>query len=236
MTRWVYLVRFFVVVPPMPLLMVGAFAVATLIAGLVIVVEPSRASGALTPILLLQLFTCSSGFDVPARRGHYDLLLTHGEPRRRVVVAHLAASACPGVVCWLILAMFCVAVISGDRRTVLLEGGTVAAMTLVSTIAWATTVRLPRFSGAIGWLLMISTVSLAAPGLLSLENTDRLDDPIEWARAAWAVLAYPPLLVGQRLSGQAASIVVPAVLFAAATLFTACWSLIRRDIPLEAAQ
>ena len=236
MTRWLYLVRFFVVVPPMPFLMVGAFAVATLIAGLVIVVEPSRASGALTPILLLQLFACSSGFDVPARRGHYDLLLTHGESRRRVVVAHLAASACPGVVCWLMLAVVCLGVASGDSRTVLLKAGTIAAVALVSTIAWATTVRLPRFSGAIGWLLIMSTVSLAAPGLLSESPVGATDDPIAWARAAWAALAYPPLLVGQNLTGHDASIVVPGMLFAMVALSTACWSLSRRDIPLEAAQ
>ena len=236
MTRWLYLVRFFLVVPPMPLLMVGAFAVATLVAGLVIVVEPSRASGALTPILLLQLFACSSGFDVPARRGHYDLLLTHGESRRRVVVGHLAASAVPGVVCWLIQALLCFGVASGDSRTVLLEAGTVTAVVLVSTIAWATTVRLPRFSGAIGWLLIVSTVSLAAPGLLAVSPTGPINDPIAWARAAWAVLAYPPLLVGQSLNGQDASIVVPGVLFATVALLTACRSLNRRDIPLEAAQ
>jgi hypothetical protein len=235
MTRWIYLVRFFLVVPPMPLLMVGAFAVVTIIAGLVIVVEPSRASGALTPILLLQVFACSSGFDVPARRGHYDLLLTRGEPRQRIVFAHFAASAFPGVACWLLLAILGVAVSSGSQ-TVLLELGTVAAVTQVSTIAWATTVRLPRFSGAIGWLLIISTVSLAAPSLLSDSAIGAIEGPVAWARVAWAVLAYPPLLVGLDLQGRDALIVVPGVLFAMAAVFTACGSLGRRDIPLEAAQ
>ena len=75
MSRWLYMFRFFLVVPPMPLLMIGAFAVITVAIAAVVVLNPSRATGALTPILLLQLFACSSGFDVPARRGHYDLLL-----------------------------------------------------------------------------------------------------------------------------------------------------------------
>ena len=48
MTRWLYLARFFLVVPPMPLLMVGALIAATSVAAVVIVVEPSRVSGALT--------------------------------------------------------------------------------------------------------------------------------------------------------------------------------------------
>ena len=236
MTRWLYLVRFFIVVPPVPLLMLGALAVATLVSGLVIVVDPSRAPGALTPILLLQLFACSSGFDVPARRGHFDLLLTHGESRRRVIVVHWAASVLPGVICWLTLAVLCVFITGGDRRTVLLNAGTVTAVCLVSTIGWATTVRLPRFSGAIGWLLIVSTASLAAPGLLSVGPSTPVDDPIAWTRAAGAVLAYPPLLIGHNLNPQNVSIVLPAVLFAAVALFTACRSLSRRDIPLEAAQ
>ena len=54
-------------------------------------------------MLLLQLFGNSSGFDVPARRGHYDLLLTHGEARRRIIIGHWAASALPGVASWLVL-------------------------------------------------------------------------------------------------------------------------------------
>ena len=128
MTRWLYLARFFLVVPPMPLLMVGAFLVATGVSAAVIVVEPSRASGALTPILLLQLFACSSGFDVPARRGHYDLLLTHGEARRRVIVAHWAASALPGVLCWLLLAILGYTTNSGDSRTALFNRGTLVAI------------------------------------------------------------------------------------------------------------
>lgn len=98
MSRWFYMFRFFAVVPPMPMLMIGAFGVVTAAIAVVIIFDPSRAPGALTPILLLQLFACSSGFDVPARRGHYDLLLTHAGSRRLVVLGHWVASACPGVV------------------------------------------------------------------------------------------------------------------------------------------
>ena len=44
MRRWLYLARFFLVVPPMPLLMVGAFLAATGVSAAVILVEPTRVS------------------------------------------------------------------------------------------------------------------------------------------------------------------------------------------------
>jgi hypothetical protein len=235
MTRWLYLARFFLVVPPMPLLMVGALVVATAVSAVVILVEPSRASGALTPILLLQLFACSSGFDVPARRGHYDLLLTHGE-RGRVIVAHWAASALPGVLCWLVLAIVGYAADGGDTRAALLSGGTLSAVILVSTIPWATTIRLPRFSGAIGWLLIVTTVSLAAPRMLAIDMSGSIEGWNEWSQAIGAVLVYPPLLVGQSLGGRETLIVVPGLLVALVAVLVAFWSVNHRDIPLEAAQ
>ena len=236
MTRWLYLARFFFVVPPMPLLMVGALLVVTGVSAVVILVEPSRAAGALQPILLLQLFACSSGFDVPARRGHYDLLLTRGEPRRRVIVAHWAASALPGVLCWVLLAIVGYAVNSSGSRAALLNVGTLSAVVLVSTIPWAATARLPRFSGAIGWLLILAVLSLAAPRMLVVNLSASIADWKEWLTAAWAVLVYPPLLVGQSLRGPETLVVVPGLLFAVGVLLTAFWSVNRRDIPLEAAQ
>ena len=236
MTRWLYLARFFLVVPPMPLLMVGALLVATGVSAVVILVEPSRVSGALTPILLLQLFACSSGFDVPARRGHYDLLLTRGEARRRVIVAHWAASALPGVLCWLLLAIAGYTINSGDSRAALLNVGTLSAVILVSTIPWATTVRLPRFSGAIGWLVIVAMLSLAAPRLLAMDLSVPIEGWKGWLKATWAVLVYPPLLVGQNLGGREALVVVPGLSFAVVGLLIAFWSVNHRDIPLEAAQ
>ena len=236
MTRWLYLARFFLVVPPMPLLMVGALMAATAVSAVVILVEPSRASGALTPILLLQLFACSSGFDVPARRGHYDLLLTHGEARRRVIAAHWVASALPGAICWLVLAIVSYTANSGDDRAALLNAGTLSAVILVSTIPWATTVRLPRFSGAIGWLLIAALLSLAAPRMLAIDLSVSIEGWNAWLQRAWAVLVYPPLLVGHRLGGRETVVVVPGLMFALGSLLVAFWSVNRRDIPLEAAQ
>jgi hypothetical protein len=220
----------------MPLLMLGALGVATVISMVVISIDPGRAAGALTPILLLQLFACSSGFDVPARRGHYDLLLTQGEARHRIVVGHWLASAFPGLVSWILLAACCFLAAAGGERRALFNAGTLSAMSLVSTIPWATSVRLPRFSGAIGWLLIGVTVSLAMPELLAIEIEKPIETWAGWLQAAAAVLVYPTLLVGEDLSRTDARVVLPGVLCAAGALAVAFWSVTRRDIPLEAAQ
>lgn len=236
MSRWLYMVRFFVVVPPMPMLMIGSFAVVTAVIAAVIVFDPSRAPEALTPILLLQLFACSSGFGVPARRGHYDLLLTHAGSHRLVVLGHWVASACPGIVSWLALAGICRVAAGHDAGGLLLSTGSVAAVCLVSTIPWATTLCLPRFSGAIGWLLIVATMSLAAPEVFSIGSERSLEDWRTWTRTAWAMLVYPPVLVGRSLHGAEAMAAAPALLFATGALAVAFWSVQRRDIPLEAAQ
>ena len=236
MTRWRYVVRFFTVVPPLPPLMVPAFVAVTIAAAGVIVFDPARAAGALTPVLLLQLFACSSGFDVPARRGHYDLLFTHGETRGRIVIGHWVASALPGVVCWVVLGATARAIAPDDVHAALFSSGTVAAMGLVSSIAWATTLRLPRFSGAIGWLLVVATVALIAPDFLASNVDASIQSTEVWLQTAGAVLIYPPLLVGEELRAAHGAVVLPAVTCACAASAAACWSAIRRDIPLEAAQ
>ena len=246
MSRWLYVFRFFAVAPPMPLLMIGALVVVTSVAAIVIVVEPKTTARALTPVLLLQIFACSSGFDVPARRGHYDLLMTRGQTRLQIVTAHWAASALPGVTGWLVLAFVCATVGAEPSHVSLFSSGTVAAMALVSTIPWAVTLRLPRFAGAIGWLLVVTLAMLVVPDVLMTQISGDgsavgralpgLPGLLAWVQTAGAVLIYPPLLVGSDLSGAHALVVLPGIVFAAAALTVGFWSAIRRDIPLEAAQ
>jgi hypothetical protein len=236
MNRWLYMLRFFVVVPPMPVLMIGAFGAVTGTIAVIIALDPSRAVDALTPILLLQVFACASGFDVPARRGHYDLLLTHTGSRRLVLFGHWLASSCPGVVSWLLLAAACRVAAGPDAAGLLLSPGSAAAVCLVSTIPWATTTRLPRFSGAIGWLLIVATVTLATPRIFSPGAEHSIEDWSSWMWTAGTVLLYPPLLVGRSLHASEALMAMPALLFAACALSLAFWSADRRDIPLEAAQ
>jgi hypothetical protein len=246
MRRWIDVFRFFAVAPPMPLLMIGALVVVTSVAAIAIVVDPRMAVRALTPVLLLQLFACSSGFDVPARRGHYDLLMTRGQTRFQIVTAHWAASALPGVVGWLVLALIGEGVRADGSQVSLFSTGTMAAMSLVSTLPWAFTLRLPRFAGAIGWLLLVTLAMLVAPDALTTSIaagggavSRALSDPpglLAWMQTAGATLIYPPLLVGSDISGSPGFVALPGLLLAAAALTVAFRSAIRRDIPLEAAQ
>jgi hypothetical protein len=114
--------------------------------------------------------------------------------------------------------------------------GTVAAVSLVSTIPWAVTLRLPRFAGAIGWLLVVTVALLIAPDLPTRGGEEHVGDWMIWLQKAGAVLVYPPLLVGERVDAQDGFAVLPGVFLATAALAVAFRSAIRRDIPLEAAQ
>jgi hypothetical protein len=189
----------------------------------------------LTPILLLQLFGAASGFDVPARRGHYDLLLTHGVARRWIVLGHWLASITPGLIAWVMTAVVCQAVKAPEDHS-LLSTGTILAVTLVSTIPWATTVRLPRFSGAIGWLLVLATVTLVIPSGWNADIPVPADGWQSWVKAVFAVMVYPPTIVGHTFTSRDAFLVIPALLAATVSVAIAVWSVNRRDIPLEAAQ
>jgi hypothetical protein len=220
MAHSVYPLRFFRVVTTQPSLIVWTF-VAVMFVGIVTIVrDPSRSAGVMVPVLLLQLFAASSGFEVPARRGHYDLLLTSGHQRVWMAVAHWATSIAPGVVMWLTLAAVEAAVSAGYAS--LLTTGTLAAMALVSTLPWAITVRLPRFSGGIGWLLALAMCTSIWPSM-----------PLS---SAWGFLVYPAGLVGQRLGVEDGLTAAPAILLSLGAMVAACRWVSRATLPLEAAQ
>ncbi len=228
------LIRFFRVVPPVPPLIVGLFAVTVSVAGAAILVDSTHASDALVLICVLQVFAASSGFVVPARRGYYDLLFTRVESRTRIVLMHWAASVAPGATGWLTLALVEMLVTS-NVHTATLSSGSLAAMWLVSSIPWATTVALPRFAGALGWLVVLAASVLLQP---ASPNTllRVLRDPDPLPLSALAFLVYPTGLVGQHLAGRQWITVVPGMSIATMCVVGACAWLARCDIRLEAAQ
>ena len=148
-----FLIRFFRVVPPVPPLMHGAFAASAVAAAMALGLHATDPYGALAPVFLLQTLAASSGFAVPARRGHYDLLLTSGVSRLRIGVAHLLASILPGILCWMVITAL-EAITSRGFPGVSLASGTLAALIIVSALSWAATVPLPRLTGGIMWLLI----------------------------------------------------------------------------------
>jgi hypothetical protein len=154
MTGMPFLIRFFRVVAPVPPLMNLAFAATVACAAVARRLDASDAYGMLAPVFLLQTLAASSGFAVPARRGHYDLLLTRGLSRVSIGVMHLAASVAPGVACLLAIAAV-EAFTSGGVPRVSLASGTVAGLLVISAVSWALTVPLPRMTGGIVWLLIL---------------------------------------------------------------------------------
>ena len=190
-----YAVRFFRVVPPVARLMVLSFGLSygPGRCGACVGSRPRRAR--CDSHVVLQVFAVSAGFAVSARRGYYDLLLTSGTGRVRTALVHWVMSMAPGVVSWVALGLF-EAAVSGNRHGIM-ASGTAAAMFVVSTVPWAITVALPRFAGAIGWMLLcVMAVTLTPIGdqggaawRASLEDQS-------WTAAA-AFLLFPIRLVGE---------------------------------------
>ena len=229
------LLHFFHVVPPLPRLMVVAFAAVTLAGMALVALSPLPAGGALTPILLLQLFAASSGFAVPARRGHYDLLLTIGHSRVGIAAAHWLTSILPGAAGWLLLSAAELA-FARESAPSIASSGSIVALVIVSTLPWAMTVALPRFAGAIGWMVCVALIGVSLPGERILRTAGSLGGGGTWIESVLALVLYPPVLVGEPITGPQGFIVLPALLLSFAAMTCALWWIARQDIPLEAAQ
>ena len=213
MGRYLYLARFFIVLRVVPPLMVAAFALATAVGGAALVIDVAHGVRTVAPVLLLQLFAAASGFCIPARRGHYDLLFTSGDSRLSIAVVHWAMSALPGVVSWFALATI-ERVYGGNS---LVAPGTLVALLVVSTVPWCLTVPFPRLTGGVAWLLLFALAMAVLPGP---------DVPAAGLLLPWALLRIPvqPLwamallaLVGVGMAG------------------TFVW-INRMDVPLESSQ
>jgi hypothetical protein len=223
---------FYRVVPLHSPYMWVALAGMTGIAILVLFVNPSAGEDVVIPIVLLQMFAASTGFAVPARRGHYDLLMTAGAGRLQIAATHMAVSVAPGIAAWLAVACVEFMLRGGDSRA--FAAGTVAALLLVSSLAWAVTVPLPRLSGGIMWLLAM---------VMLLGTTDGWRDAALSARqgipsvgAAFVYALCPFLLVGRSLSWPAAWLLGPAAVLSAVAVAAALAWMARMDMPLEASQ
>jgi len=151
----VYAVRYFIVVSLVPRLFLAGFIVAAAAAAVRLTGNPTRAVESLTPVLLLQLFVASSGYRLPARRGHYDLLVTSGAPRWQIAVAHCLVSVAPGIVSWLCIGVLEL-VASHGAQTASFAAGTFAAFVGSSLVAWSAAVYSSRTAAAIGWLLVMT--------------------------------------------------------------------------------
>lgn len=234
MAGFLWLVRFFRVVPPVPPLVVGLFAAVATITAASLPLLRSPASDVLLPILILQMFAASSGFMVPARRGYYDLLLTRVGSRLRVLLTHWAASVAPGVISWLIVALV-ERLVTDAPHIGATSSGTLAAMWMLSSIPWALTVALPRFAGGLGWLVTaVGAAALVPNGQTGLLRAMKSPEPSVLSAAAF--LVYPIGFAGHRLSSAELITAAPGIVIALLSVVGACAWLYRADIRLESAQ
>jgi hypothetical protein len=225
-------VRFFLVVPPLPRLMLYAFIGVTGVSAAAIALDPHRAKGAAVPLLALQVFATSTGFAAHARRGHYDLLLAGGIGRTRTAVVQWLLAAAPGVVCLGVLAAAEQA-FAGTATT--RASGTLAAALIVTTVPWAITVSLPRFSGAIGWLLLVVVVrSLETPG--DWWHLAWRDAPDGGSMAAFSLLVFPVGAAGANLGDAEPVLMGVAVASAFVSMALALRWIRRAPIALDTGQ
>jgi hypothetical protein len=206
---FLYALRYFQIVAVVPRLFVGGFAIAVLAAMLRLMVNPSAAIDAATPVLLLQLFVASSGFKSAARRGYYDLLLTSTTPRWQIALAHCLVSILPGIVSWLCVGILEVVATRGHRLDSLATG-TCTAFIGVSLVAWSVSVLSSRTAAAVGWLLAMTIVPVA-----------RVVSPLQFLGVTAGTLGRTAVIAA----------VVGLVPFAAAVI-----SIVRGSTPLEATQ
>ena len=117
----------------------------------------------------------------------------------------------------------------------LLASGTLAALGLVSTLPWAITMRLPRFSGGIGWLLALAISTSVWPSA-SVSIGQSSPDVGSLLSSAWGFLVYPAGLVGHELRLTDLGAIAPALVLACGSMVAACRWVSRASVPLEAAQ
>jgi hypothetical protein len=231
----VYLLRFFWLVSVLPTLMIGGFIVTAAVACVAVGIDPSLTANALVPVLMLHMFASSSGFAGGARRGYYDLVLTSGDTRLRIALAHWALSVAPGLMGWGAVAMVEVLVSRGMNATSM-ASGTIVAFGIVSMLAWAVNVALPRFTAGIAWLVLCGLVVVCQNAAARLVLFPPLPDPWEVTMSPAFALLCPWTLVGRTLTLREMVLTAPAILIAVGGIIAAGAWICTAEVPLEAAQ
>lgn len=226
--------HFFRVVPLHSPYLLRGLALLGILGIVTVSLDHAEGTHALMPVLLLQMFAVSSGFQVPARRGHFDLLLTGGSTRIWIALTHWALSAFPGFAVWVVVGLAELVVSQGVHARAFLTGSA-AALLLVSTVAWAVTVPLPRLSGGVVWLVtMVVAVTITVDWRDALIAAARGDGT--WVSRAFLFLLFPFSLIGTRIEVVDLPSVGPVLVGGLVSWAAAIWWIVRTDIPLEAAQ
>lgn len=224
--------RFFRVVTVQSGMMRWALLSVTGVALVRALVEPTRSADGLLPLIVLQMFAASSGFEVPARRGHFDWLVTGPTPRTHVALTHCVCSGAPGLVACLVAGV-------GDwglhgTPGPMLHSGTWAAMLMVTAVGWAITVPLPRLSGGVLWVVVMIAVGVLTGRGAGLSQPS-LGTGVWWGDAAVFVVC-PLASVGLSLTPTQWWVVGPGLAIGVAALCGALYRCATVPLGLEAGQ
>ena len=185
--------RFFLVVAPCPSWMRVAFGAAVLMGGATLWFNPSDVDSALGSILLLQMFSASSGYAASAARGHFDAILVSDRSRVSVAAGSLAAAALPGAIAWMMVVAWATALGAGPTA---LAPQRQAAFLVVSCVAWSAGLAWPPMAAGALWITVLVTLALSRHSI-----TDYL-----------AVVQSAPHSVSQFLAATTACVVCPFLL------------------------
>lgn len=207
-TAWrMHPVRYFSVVGLHP---ASAFIVLAAIVSLGLVTVWMDAGGldsGLGMILFGQMFLASSGFAARARRGHFDPLLTVSSDRTLVIACHWIVSILPGVAGWVLLAS-AGRLLGSPEAISALTGRRAAALVLVSALAWAAGVMLPRGAAGVLWIAVLLALLVRRTELMPLVGPMPGSSGAVLRQAATLVLC-PFLLLGSQ------PVIHPAAIWAA---------------------
>jgi len=223
--------RFFAVAPLQSPVMLAGLALVCVTGLVQVMFIAGSGRYVVATLLLLQMFSASAGFAIPARRGHYDALFTGGASRHAVVGGHLVMAVLPGVVAWGVLGG--AEVVMGGRAV--WSSGSAVALGLVSLGGWAVSVGLPRLSGGVIWLVLLLT-GLGWPTVWRQDILAVADGGGSIEARALVYLLCPLVAAGRALTRQDLLAALPAigVILTAGAL---AWRwLVRMDVSLEAAQ
>jgi len=159
------------------------------------VLNPTGFEQTLDLAIVFQLFAASTGYRERLRRGHFDPILVGRAGSWRIAAAHWAVSASVGVLVWIVLVLIELTIRPG-QWPMGLKAPHLLVLLYTSTAVWALALPLPRYTGALLWLValvaLLATQKLQA---LRLTFTPVPETLAQTLRATGSVFVLPFLLL-----------------------------------------
>src|SRR4051812_46294562 len=211
--------------------MLIGFAGSVLLGTATLCFNPAGVDSAFGSILVLQMFAVSEGFGIPASRGYFDPLLTGEHSRQRTAIGSLAAAALPGMVAWVLLVV--IAAACGEWRIVV-DPHRHVALLIVSVLAWAGGLALPRMAaGALWGLFLVSTALFrGALAKYAMVVQSAPADALHLLQSAFAFVICPFLLLGDAPASMSPIVIGADVIFLLVVIWFAVRHVERRDYAL----